>query len=479
MHNRAMLDSEYLHLAITADVDAALSIEGDLPADLHGTFLAIGGTGTRVGETALHGFDAHGRVTAIAIGAGQARLKARMIDTPLRREELARGVLVKRRLFHNKPKRWSNLFDIDLGNPVSHNVVRWGDSVVAMNDPGFFALDPETLATRGPTPLAPKKGATFLPMPRRDPRTGHMVLAEHRPGLRDTVIVREVRDDFTIASEHAYKLPRGAALFHDIAFTERFYLVVQWGALSLGKALWGAMPISGALRFDPATTPVVHLLPRAGGVPITLPLPGGRLSFHFWNAFEDGPAVVLDAIGYDGQVSFNFLYPPEARVALGVTAAPTPAIATVRYTIDPVARSAREEVLTTLPVEAPDIHPARRGLPYRYAYAPTLGAGGDERDPNGYPWFHALARHDLDGRRADVWDAGARAFVSPPAFVPRPGGGDEADGWVLALVQDVAANASALAVFSAADIARGPIARLHAPASVGLLGMISHVSFSA
>jgi len=474
-----MSDADYLHRNITADVDADLVLEGELPPDLTGTFLAIGGTGTRVGATALHGFDAHGRVSAISIGAGRARLKARMIDTPLRQAELARDSLVKRRLFHNKPRRWSNLFDLDLGNPVSHNVVRWGDSVVAMNDPGFFELDPDTLATRGPIPLAPKKGATFSPMPRRDPRTGRWILLEHRPGFRDTVIVREVAGDFSVASEHAYRLPRGAALFHDIAFTERYYLIVQWGALALGTVLWGARTLSRAIRFDPSTTPVVHLLPRAGGPAITIPLPGGRLSFHFWNAFDDGAAVVLDAIGYAGPVAFSYLYPPEARIALGVTPEPTPRMTTARYTIDPAARAARDEVLTTLPAEAAGIHPARRGVRYRYGYAPTRGAGGDEQDPNGYVWFHAVARHDLDARAADVWDAGPRAFVSPVAFAPRTGGADEADGWVLALVQDVAASSTALAVFDATDIAKGPIARLRAPADVGLLGMISHVSFSS
>lgn len=474
-----MADFEYIFTCLTEPADAELRVEGELPADLDGTFYAIGGTGNRVGDAQLHGFDAHGRVTAFRLRRGTApSLRARMVDTPLWRAERARNVIARRRVFTNKPARWSNLFDVDLGNNAWHNVVPWGDALVATNDPGFFLLDPHTLETRGPAPLAPKKGATFTPMPRRCPTTGRLVVFEARPGPRDTLIVRELDERFAAAAEHAYKLPRGAAVFHDVAFTERFYVVVQWASVALPKVLWGARPFSEALRFAPSETPVAHLLPRDGGPAISVPLPGGRLHFHFWNAFEHEGHVVLDAIGYGGRVSFSGLYPPAARAALGVTVEPTPSSANVRYTIDPTTRSAREETLTGVTAEAPEVRADRRGRSYRYGWAPTRGGRGDEEDPNGFTFFHALARHDFDARQATTWDAGPHAFVSPAAFAPRPGSDVEDDGWVLAVVQDGRSKTSALAVFDARDVARGPVARLHVPDSVGLVGMISHVSFA-
>ena len=326
-----MSHHEFLFEDLTADVDAQLTLEGSLPEGLAGTFYAIGGTGIRIGDTAVHGFDAHGRVTAVRVGGGTPpSLRARMVDTPLRRAELEQKKVVKRRLFTNKPARWSNFANLDFGNNAWHNVVPWGDAILAANDPGFFLLDRQSLATRGPAPIAPQKGATFSPMPRVDRHAsgGRLVLVEQRPGLRDTLVVRELDDAYRVTLEQTYKLPRGALLLHDVAFTEHYYLVVQWASLSLPAALWGAKPLADAVGFDAAQTPMAYLLPRSGGEAIAVPLPGGRLHFHFWNSFEQDGKVVLDAIGYAGRVAFTGLYPPETRKALGVSVTQTPSSGT-------------------------------------------------------------------------------------------------------------------------------------------------------
>jgi carotenoid cleavage dioxygenase-like enzyme len=459
----------------TEDLDLELKVEGTLPGSVRGTFYAIGGMGNQVGSTVLNALDAHGRVVAVRIGDGKASLRARMVDTPLWQAERSAPHIVKRRLFANKPSRWSNFFDVDLGNPVSHNVIRWGSSLVAANDPGFFVLDPETLATKGPAPIAPKKGATFGPMPRRDPATGRHVVFEVRPGRRDTLIVREIDDAFTVASERSYALPRGASFFHDIAFTEHYYLVMQFASVSLPAFLWGARPVADAVRFDPAVTPVLYLLPRSGGEPISILLPGGRTHFHFWNAFEADGKVVVDAIGYAGEVRFETLMPPAGR-APGAKAASTPSIGNFRYTVDPTTRTLDETKLTDAPAEAPEIRADRRGRPYRYGWAPTRGQAGDEEDRNAFIWFHALARHDFETRSTEVWDAGPTAYVSQVSFVSREGSSAEDDGHVLAFIQDAAASTASVGVFDAKDVARGPIARL---TGAGFLGPISHVSFAA
>ncbi len=470
-----MADYEYLYQSRTEDLDLELSIEGALPESIQGTLYAIGGAGCKVGDTALSALDAHGRVVAVSIAGGKAQLRARMVQTPLWKAERGASAIVKRRLFTNKPGRWSNLFDLDLANPAGHNVVPWGKDVVAANDPGFFVLDPQTLETRGPAPIQPKKGATFGPMPRRDPATGRHVVFEQRPGLKDTIIVREIDDGFQVAKEQAYSLGRGAAFFHDVAFTERYYLIMQFASLSVPSFAWGAATALEALRFEPDSTPVMHLLPRAGGAPITVPLPGGRAHFHFWNAFEEGGAVVADTLGYDGKVTFGSLLPPAARPAGAPPPAATPKVASWRYHIDPASRSARPEKLDDVASEAPEIRGDRRGRSYRYGWAPAQGRPGDEEDPMSFPWFHALGRHDFQEHTTQVWDAGPRAYVSACAFVPDGADGAEDRGHVLAWIQDVGAGTATLGVFDARDVAAGPVARL---TGAGLLGGISHVSFA-
>jgi carotenoid cleavage dioxygenase-like enzyme len=468
-----MAELDFVFTSRTEPLDLELTVDGTLPSSLAGTFYGMTAGGTRVGSTPLSLLDAHGRVVAIRIGEGRASLRARMVDTPLWQAERAAQAIVKRRIFTNKPSRWSNLLDVELANPASHNVGRWGKHLVAMNDPGFFLLDPDTLETRGPAPLVPAKGATFTPMPRRDPQTGRHVVFETRPGRRDTIVVRELDDELAVASEHAYRLDRGAAFFHDVTFSPRYYVIVQWSSVSVPALLWGARPAMEALRFDPDATPRIHLLPRDGGAPISLPLPGGRTHFHFWNAFEADGKLVVDAIGYAGQVGFQSIAPRE-RYA---TPAPTPASASWRYTIDVAARTVRDEQLADHVIEGPAIHPERRGRPYRLGWAASRGTHGDAvRDPNGAVWFHALVRHDFEARSSQLWDAGPHAFVSFPEVVPQRLGGAEDEAHVLAFVQDIAAETTSVAVFDARDLGAGPVARLTAP---GLIGAVSHVAFAA
>lgn len=452
-----------------------LALEGTLPDGLSGSLLAIGPAIMNAGGTPLHAFDGHGRAVAATVGAGANHIRARIVDTPLWRAEQQALKMQKRRIWTNLPSRWSNLFDIEFGNNAWHNLVPWGDHVVATNDPGFFLLDRNSLETRGPTPFQPAKGASVTPMPRVDPRTGHHVVFEVRPGLKDTLVFRELDDNFRIVSERAATLPKAGVLLHDVAFSDRYWMAIQFGALHVPAALWGATPLYQEVRFDPATTPTLHLMSRSGGDVISVPLPGGRHHFHFWNAFDrDDGKVVADLVGYEEKVSFESLYPPAMQRSLGLKPRETPKGASWRYVVDPKTRTVEVEQLTNVRADAPAIRADRRGRKHRYGWSSTQGTRGDEVDPNGYVWFHALCKHDFDEKKVTVWDAGPRVFVSPPAFVAKPGSDEEDDGWLLAFLQDCAANSTSVAVFDARHVDRGPIARLTAP---GLLGLLSHVSF--
>lgn len=61
----------------------------------------------------------------------------------------------------------------------------------------------------------------------------------------------------------------------------------------------------------------------------------------------------------------------------------------------------------------------------------------------------------------DVWDAGERAIVNEPLFVPRPNAAAEDDGWVLAAVHDAAAGQGRLVILDARRLADGPVATIH------------------
>ena len=104
----------------------------------------------------------------------------------------------------------------------------------------------------------------------------------------------ELDESLEVAHQQTCKLPPG--LLHDVTSSENFYVVSRFGALNVLKVLWGAAPVFSAIQFN-EKTPVLHLIPRRGGKPLTVPLPK-RMHSHFFNAFEEDGSVVVDTIGY-------------------------------------------------------------------------------------------------------------------------------------------------------------------------------------
>ncbi len=93
-----------------------LDVEGTIPRTLRGSFLSNGPGRMRVNGQKLHVFDAYGRVLSARFDDGRVTLVGKHVQTPLLAEELEKKAVTKRRLFVNKPARWSNLFDLNLGN---------------------------------------------------------------------------------------------------------------------------------------------------------------------------------------------------------------------------------------------------------------------------------------------------------------------------------------------------------------------------
>ena len=50
-----------------------------------------------------------------------------------------------------------------------------------------------------------------------------------------------------------------------------------------------------------------------------------------------------------------------------------------------------------------------------------------------------------------------------PLFVPRGPDAPEGDGWLLTIVYRAASNSCELAILDSADVAAGPVARIHVP----------------
>jgi carotenoid cleavage dioxygenase len=199
------------------------------------------------------------------------------------------------------------------------------------------------------------------------------------------------------------------------------------------------------------------------------------MHFHFFNAFEEDGSVVVDTIGYPGQVTFSSLFPDGERERVGLPRTETPVPEVVRYRISLETLHVEERVMPGIACEAPEVNRAVRGRPYRYGYASARTDKDVTIDPGAYVWFGGVGKLDFEQNEAEVWEAPAGSSCSPPAFVPDPERSGEDAGFLLSWIQDPEEGRSSLAVFDAQDLERGPVALAQVPE---LLGLISHTSFA-
>ncbi len=125
--------------------------------------------------------------------------------------------------------------------------------------------------------------------------------------------------------------------------------------------------------------------------------------FHVMNAFDDGEAIVLDAVRYDE------LWRKDARSFERATLH--------RWTIDLAAQAVRQTALDDAHIEFPRIDERRLGSAYEAGYA--VRAYDDRR---------TIVRYDLGRSNSPERDFGDGLFAGEPVFVPAAGGAERGRG---------------------------------------------------
>jgi all-trans-8'-apo-beta-carotenal 15,15'-oxygenase len=455
---------------------ALAASSGAIPTDLRGTLLRNGGGRYRVGADPVGFFDACGIVAGLEFRDGGAFFRARHVRSPLFVEEERLGRQARRRAFTNLP-RGRNFLNGEVGNPAMHDAVYFGGRLLATDDTGYFRLDPQTLETIGGERLGRvSRFDKLCPVTRidraRDRLIGYYI--QTRPLDADVITMVEIDRDWKIAREVTHRLDHSLSLTHEVAFTERWFVVVELPVrLSIFASLVGMRTLFDSFERIPGKQPIVHLVPRdpGAGPARSFPLPGNIAAlFHNANAFDaDGGTVVLDAISFPWY-DFAILAPPElrARRSSCLQAATT---VLRRYQIDLSSGKVTERELCR-GGELPRINASYYGRPYRYAYLPI------NRRPNGSPdpflWAHELAKVDVERGTTEVWDAGPARFLSQPVFAPRAGSSAEDDGYLVCWVVNAERGDAEVVILDATTPASGPIATLE----LGhFLGLAAHCRF--
>lgn len=431
--------------------DETPRVEGAIPPELRGSLYRNGpGLFERGGRRKPHLLDGDGLVQRLSFAVGKARYQNAFVRTDKFIAEEKAG----RYLYPtwSMPAPGGPL--ANLGGKVESQagVTVWpvGGRLYTMDEVGpAWTLDPDTLATLGTEelgnrPLALKAHTKF------DPVTGDWLLAGTEFGAAMTIHAVTRGAHGGLKSHHVARCPRQVYI-HDFFATARHFIFLLHPMLfSPWRLLAGLSSFIDCLSWKPQDGNLVMLLPRDGGAPRFFEAPGAFM-WHALNAYEDGDTIIADFVGYDAPDHFA---PHEAQLyrlmggRMGVAKAPG---TLRRYRI--AEGGLTEETLDSGTHEFPIVDPRAALGRHRMGY---FSAGGEG------VFNSAVKRFDFDSGHSETFDFGPRAAVGEPVFAPRPGGAVD-EGWLIVQVLDGASETSFFALFDAAHVADGPLAKLWLP----------------
>ena len=326
-----------------------------------------------------------------------------------------------------------------------------------------YGLDPETLETIGPVDPsagAKERGPTdYKAHTKTDALSGEWILVgttgRMKPALHVLVKDRASRP----VAQASLPSPRGDAYFHDFFWTAPYVVFhLHPALLSPLPMILGLRCFTDSLRWRPEAGSLLVVVDASGKeAPVTLEVPASWM-WHTLNAYRAGSTIVADFVGFD--TPDHFLGPDAAFRAImqgrqGVAASPG---TLRRFTIDLSARRARLETIAEGHFEFPMAHPGRVGRKHRYAYV----AAGEIAEG----WIQqGVARIDTGTGARRAFSFGAGFYVGEPVFAPDPAAAADSEdaedrGWLLCEVLDGQREETFIAVFDAAHVEDGPLARL-------------------
>ncbi|WP_437673575.1 carotenoid oxygenase family protein [Sorangium sp. So ce131] len=382
--------------------DHELDVIGEIPADLCGTYVR-NGPNPRTGRSPAW-FAGEGMLHGVRLEGGRARW------------------------YRN---RW---IAGDFA-PNTH-VVRHAGRILALVETWLPVEVTAELETVGPYTFGGALGSSMTAHPKICPRTGELLFFSQRPSRPHLTYYRA---DASGRVVHRAALDVPAVTFmHDFAITERYVVFCVLPVL-LGD-VGSPVPIRWVDDF-PAR---IGVLPRDGGnedlrwfdvAPCTIS--------HTVNAFEEGDAIVLDAVRAPRIMMPHALH---------------------RFTFDLRAGRASEAELDPRFLDFPRVHPAVVGARHRRAYTIELCDFG----PDGGFTRTVARQHDLETGAAVVHEFGDGVMPGECVVAARPGSAAEDDAWVILFVHRRDGSAAELVILDASRFASPPVARVRLPCHVPL-----------
>lgn len=441
-----------------------LEVEGEVPAQLHGTF-------HRVHPDQQFApmydndqfFNGDGLISLFRFRNGKVDFKQRYAQTDKFKLERAAGKALfgaYRNPLTDDPAVKGRI----RGTANTNAIVHAGKLFALKEDSPPLLMDPLTLETFGYTNFDGKcNSQTFTAHPKIDPLTGNMVAFSYAASglITKDATYMEISPTGELLREVWFEVPY-YCMMHDFGVTEDYACFHIVPIISSWERLQNNLPHFG---FDTSLPVYLGVLPRTGDAKDIKWFKSPNLfCSHVMNAFNEGTKIYFDT-----PVAKNNMFPffPDVNDTPFNRDEATSYL--TRWTVD--MNSTDEdfdsvERLTDMIGEFPRIDDRYATQPHSYGWLLVTDRSLPFNGPSGRAsglLLNKIGFIDFRTARQSQWYCGPDSVIQEPCFVPRSPDSPEGDGFLIALVDDVVRNYSELVILNAMAIEEGPIARVKLP----------------
>jgi carotenoid cleavage dioxygenase len=408
-----------------------LPVVGAIPAEFDGRYLRNGPNPVGPVGPDYHWFTGDGMVHGVRLRGGRAEwYRNRYVRSPEVSSALGEGL---------RPNPFDDSVRIFAANT---NIVGHAGRTFAIVEAGGPPIElTDELETIGPSNLDGTLEHPFSAHPKLDPATGELHVATYFWGWGNVVRYLVIGTDGRV--RHSADIEcQGGTMIHDIGMSEHHVVIMDLPCIfDLDRAMAGA---SFPYGWSDTYQARMGVLPKDGkSDDIRWFDIDPCYVFHPLNTFDrDDGAVVMDAIRHPRMFDRDRNGPNEGATSL------------TRFVFDPATGRATEELLDDRPAEFPRMNETLQGREHRFGYATAIG---DVFDPGD------TIKYDLVDGRTELLDHGPGRVGLEPVFIPREGGRNEDDGWLMQVVYDAGRDGSDLVLTNAQDLAAGPVASVTLP----------------
>ncbi len=463
--NFAPIDKEF-----TLSENSDFEVRGKIPKDLNGGFFRNGPNSAQKPGANYHWFFGDGMVHSFHFKRGAVSYRNRYVITPTL--EIERRA--KRTFFLGggiNPMAQLSLisgsFFSLMGGLIKHRnadvytklIAKSNTSVVAFRDELYalvessppMKINPSTLETIGFENFDTGFIAPFTAHPKIDPATGYLYAFGYRVSGEPKLEYFVINPSGKLMMRTAIDIPYHA-MVHDFVITRNYAVLPVFPAVASLKSIFRGR----IAEWQPEKGAYIYVIAKAGDKETIrkFDLPKACYAYHYANAYEDGKAILIDAVRYDslplmGDDAANRAELFERKNNGTLT----------RFRLDLVTGKTEETPLSTeYFAEFPVIDPRLTGEKYADVFA------GAARNPTPGGLFDSQAVFEISRGKArvDISEFPPGHYGGEPLFIPtgKPG---QRKGYLLNIIFDSKKNSSYLAIYDAARIDKKPLCEIAVP----------------